>query len=190
MKNCKSCRYYTPTNCKGEKWICTKLWLLLSPQTLIPCGFWTAKNEEVKVETKNTNPKDACGIKKVPSWFIPTRPLLMVGLAMMEGARKYGAFNWRKAGVRMSVYYDAIKRHLDSWKEGEDIDPDSEVHHLIKAAACCFVVMDSILMGNCTDDRPIRYPNGLNIKDLNEIAAKLIEKYPDCAKPFLEKDNG
>lgn len=146
-----------------------------------------AKKDKVE-NKKQTNPKDAAGIKKVPTWFIPTGPLLELGLAMMEGARKYGAWNWRKNGVRLSVYFDAIDRHLKAFKEGEDIDPESGVHHIIKAIACLFVIRDSMLMNNFEDDRPIRYPNNLDINQFNKQASIIIEKYPNCAKPFLEKD--
>jgi hypothetical protein len=138
-------------------------------------------------DTKPTNPKDALGIKKVPLHCIPTAPLLEVGLAMMEGGRKYGTHNYRAIGVRMSTYYDAVWRHLTAWWEGEDIDPDSGLHHLIKAAACCFVVRDSMIMGNCEDDRPLKYTDGLDMNELNSRAASLIEKYPECAEPFLNK---
>lgn len=137
-------------------------------------------------ETKPSNPKDAVGIKKVPLSCVPTAPLLEVGLAMMEGARKYGRHNYRVIGVRASTYYDAAMRHLMSWWEGEDIDPDSGVHHLVKAAACTFVVRDAMIMGKCEDDRPVKYPSGLPIQKFNSQAADLIKKYPECKEPYLE----
>ncbi len=133
---------------------------------------------------KDSNPKEALGVKKVPLHAVPVKPLLEVGLAMMEGGRKFGTHNYRSVGVRMSTYYDAALRHLTSWWEGEDIDPDSGVHHLVKAMACLFVVRDGMHMGNCVDDRPIRYPDGIDMRKFNKIAASLITKYPECAKPF------
>ena len=147
------------------------------------------QREQQQLSTKDTNPKDSAGIRKVPTWFTPTAPMLEVGLAFMEGARKYGAGNWRKAGVRASVYYDAVNRHLNAFKEGQDIDPDSGLPHLIKAVASLLVLRDSQIMGNWVDDRPIKYPNGLDMDELNKKASDIIDKYPDCAKPFLETDN-
>jgi len=135
---------------------------------------------------KDTNPKDALGIKKVPMSCVPTLPMLELGLAMMEGARKYGRHNYRAVGTRSSVYYDAIMRHITAWWEGEDIDPDSGVHHLMKAAACCLVHRDSMYMGNVEDDRPLKYPEGLPMKQLNSQAEQIIKKYPDCVKPYTE----
>lgn len=138
---------------------------------------------------KPTNPKDALGIKKAPLHCVPCGPLYELGLAMMEGGRKYGTHNYRAIGTRASVYYNAAMRHLTAWWEGEDIDPDSELHHLIKAVASLFVVRDSMLMGNHVDDRPVKYPNGLDFSKFNKQTEKMIEKYPDCAKPFLESEN-
>lgn len=139
-------------------------------------------------KTKDTNPKDALGVKKAPLHCIPCGPLYELGLAMMEGGRKYGTHNYRAVGVRASVYYDAIMRHVTQWWEGEDIDPDSGMHHLIKAAASIVVMRDGMLMDNYIDDRPIKYPNGLDMNKLNGQAAKLIEKITKCVAPFLEKN--
>lgn len=105
---------------------------------------------------KDTNPKDAVAGSK-PRWFsyLPIRVLTGIGLAMYEGARKYGAYNWRVAGVRGSVYVDAaVCGHLQRWWEGEDIDEDSGLHHIDKAIASLMVLRDSIYEGNWTDDRP------------------------------------
>lgn len=137
---------------------------------------------------KDTNPKDALGIKKAPLHCIPCGPLYELGLAMMEGGRKYGTHNYRAVGVRASVYYDAIMRHLTQWWEGQDVDFDSGLHPLIKIAASCVVMRDGMLMDNYIDDRPIRYPSGkLNMPELNKKAGDIIEKYPDCVAPYLEK---
>ena len=136
---------------------------------------------------KPTNPKDALGIKKVPLHCIPSAPLFELGLAMMEGGRKYGTHNYRAIGVRMSTYYDAVLRHVIAWWEGEDIDPDSGIHHIVKAIASLFVLRDSMFMKNCEDDRPVKYPDGLDMDKLNKLTENLIKKYPNCAKPFLEK---
>lgn len=137
---------------------------------------------------KPTNPKDALGIKKIPLHCIPSAPLLELGLSMMEGGRKYGTHNYRAIGVRFSTYFDAATRHIIDWWEGEDIDPDSGVHHIAKAIASLVVLRDSMFMENYEDDRPVKYPNGLNMDEFNKQAEKLIEKYPDCVKPFLEHE--
>jgi hypothetical protein len=135
---------------------------------------------------KDTNPKEALGIRKVPMHVVPTKPLMALGLAMMEGGRKYGAHNYREMGVRFSTYYDAAMRHLMSWWEGEDIDPESGVFHVVKAMACLTVLMDSIYMNNYTDDRPIRYPNGIDMDSFNKAASSIIDAYPECKKGYYQ----
>jgi len=112
------------------------------------------KIEGKELNVKDTNPKDAVGTKKVPVSVLPMPVLGEVGLALLEGARKYGRHNYRVAGVRGSVYIDACFRHLASWWEGEDVDPDSGLSHITKAIAGLVVLRDSMLMENWKDDRP------------------------------------
>lgn len=137
--------------------------------------------------SKDTNPKDAVGTKKVPFSTVPAPVIAEVGLAMLEGARKYGRHNYRISGVRASVYYDALFRHLTAWWEGEDIDPDSGLSHIIKAMACMVVLRDSMRKGNWVDDRPPKV-EGDWIRELNKKASDIIDKYPKAKEPYTELD--
>lgn len=74
---------------------------------------------------------------------------------MMDGAEKYGPYNWRDNGVIASVYVDAAKRHLDKWFEGQEYDP-SKVHHLGHALACCAILLDAQFSDGLIDDRPVK----------------------------------
>ena len=138
-------------------------------------------------ELKPTNPKDAMGIAKVPASCVPLGVTAELGLAMMEGALKYGRHNYRAVGVRGSVYYDAARRHLDAYWEGEDIDPDSGVSHLVKAMACLAVMRDSQMIGNFTDDRPPPLPKGW-LQRLNEKAKELLARYPEPKPACVAKE--
>ena len=61
---------------------------------------------------KETNPKDAVGIRKWRNFATVSMTVMAeVGVAMMEGARKYGRHNYRVSGVRASVYVDR-KAHV------------------------------------------------------------------------------
>ena len=135
---------------------------------------------------KDTNPKDAIGIAKVPVSPIPGPVLMEVGLAMMEGALKYRRHNYREDGVRASVYKDALNRHMWAWWEGEDIDEDSGLNHVTKAIGCLMVLRDSMIRENWIDDRPPKSPPGF-IKKYNEIAAALLKKYPNPPPPYTEQ---
>jgi Domain of unknown function (DUF5664) len=130
-------------------------------------------------EKKDTNPKDAIGIRKMAFSVLPWQVLCRVALAMMEGAAKYGRHNYRAAGVRASVYFDAVVgRHLTDWWEGTDIDPDSGLHHIDKAIAGLMVMRDSMLQGNFVDDRPPR-ACGIDMAVLNAHAARVLEQHAD-----------
>ncbi len=124
---------------------------------------------------KGTNPKDIVGTRKTPLSALPFRVLWRVGLAMLEGALKYGRHNYRAAGVRASVYFDGTQRHLGSWWEGEDIDPDSNLSHIDKAIAGLMVLRDSMLQGNLVDDRPPR--GNVDMVSLNAHASALIDMH-------------
>ena len=136
---------------------------------------------------KETNPKDAVGVKKSPQSVIPRGVVQELGLAMLEGARKYGRHNYRVAGVRASVYYDAAYRHMDAWWEGEDIDPDSGMSHVIKAIATLTVLRDAMVNEMWTDDRPPPLPAGW-MTEMNIKAGDIIERYPDAKDPFIKGD--
>lgn len=141
------------------------------------------------MEYKPSNPKDSVGIKKVPFSTVPSEVTAEVGLAMLEGALKYGRHNYRSVGVRASVYYDAALRHLTSFWEGQDTDPDSGLPHLVKCLACLYVLRDSQHMGNWVDDRPPVFPDKDDwILKLNRLAETLVGKYPEPAKTYTEKE--
>jgi len=135
---------------------------------------------------KDTNPKDAVGVGKVPFSVIPGPVLGQLGLAMLEGARKYGRHNWRDADARASVYYDAALRHLLAWYEGQDIDPDSGLSHITKAIASLTVLLDAMTQGTWVDDRPPPTP-GDWIAAMNQKAKEIIAAYPDAVMPHLKE---
>jgi hypothetical protein len=74
-------------------------------------------------------------------------------IAMLNGMLKYGRSNFRAVGIRSSIYYDAAKRHLDAWFEGEEFDPDDGVPHLSAALACVAIIVDARAAGKLNDDR-------------------------------------
>lgn len=107
-----------------------------------------------------TNPKEKFGDNKVPMSCVPAPVLMEVGLAMLEGATKYGRHNYRESSVIGSTYYDATMRHLMDWWEGQDIDHDSGMSHITKAIASLVVLRDTMIQGTFIDNRPPRSPCG------------------------------
>lgn len=103
---------------------------------------------------KPTNPKDAIASDKVPLELAPDTLKVAAAMAFVEGALKYGKMNWRVCGARASVYLGALERHMTCWKNGEEIDADSGLPHLWKAAACIAILIDCRAAGTLIDDRP------------------------------------
>lgn len=134
---------------------------------------------------KDTNPKQSVGIKKRSSSVVSQAVMAEVGVGMMEGARKYGRHNWRAAGAMASVYYDATRRHLDDWWEGEDIDPDSGLSHITKAICSLTVLRDSMIHGKFRDDRPPKTPAN-HKEELQSVIDQIFERYPDCVDAYTE----
>ncbi|NVO13922.1 MAG: hypothetical protein HXX10_07785 [Rhodoplanes sp.] len=102
----------------------------------------------------DTNPKDLVGDFKVDMSLLPPAASIHAAHAFMDGARKYGPYNWRTKKVRARVYLSAAKRHLDAYLDGEECAADSGVHHLGHAMACCAILLDAAETGSLVDDRP------------------------------------
>lgn len=134
---------------------------------------------------KASNPKDSVGVRKAPMHVVPQEVLAEIGLGMLEGARKYGAHNYRVAGIRASVYYDAAMRHLMAWWEGENLDPDSGLSHVVKALCTLVVLRDAMHAGTWTDDRPPRLDPAW-MAGFNDLAAQIIDRRPDAVEPFTQ----
>lgn len=155
----------------------------------LPPSLRYAENQAPKEDRrKDTNPKDAIGVRKAGVSCIPANVMAELGVAMLEGASKYGRHNYRAAGVRASVYYDAaVGRHLMDWWEGDDIDKDSGLSHITKAIAALVVLRDSMMQDNWVDDRP---PRSAPYRDeMNKRAGEVLDRHKDKApKHYTEKD--
>jgi hypothetical protein len=128
---------------------------------------------------KSTNPKDMVGTRKVGVSCVPQAVMAEVGLAMLEGASKYGRHNYRIAGVRASVYLDALYRHifLQWWDEGEDIDVESMLSHITKGISTLVVMRDAMIQGLLVDDRPPKSKPFM--QKLNVAAGEVIDRHAD-----------
>lgn len=132
-------------------------------------------------EVKATNPKDAIGSGKLPIGLVPDSAIALESLAFLEGATKYGRYNWRAAGVRASIYHDALRRHLAAWWNGEDADPATGIPHLASVRACAAILIDAAVIDKLTDDRP---PRAELVGELQRALAdevpRIRELYPDA----------
>ena len=120
-------------------------------------------------KTPAENPKTRAGAKK-PAMLsvIPSASLLHLGEVMKLGAEKYGPFNWRETPVPAETYVDAAMRHLLSWQDGEDLDPESGMSHLAHIMACCAILIDAKENGMLDDNRPVAGRVGEMISNFQE----------------------
>lgn len=139
------------------------------------------------MSSKDTNPKDAVGIKKWRQFTtVPLTVLAEIGVGMLEGARKYGRHNYRVAGVRSSVYVDASIGHIVQYWEGEDIDQDSGLSHITKAICSLVVLRDAMIQDMLTDDRPPKANLGALRSDLQKAVDEIFDRYPEPKAAFTD----
>lgn len=129
---------------------------------------------------KPTNPKDAIGSDKLPLHLWPGTATALGCLAKLDGMLKYGRSNYRAVGVRASIYIDAMERHINAYREGEDLDPDSNLPHLAHILACAAILVEGQAQGNLTDDRNYGGKKALEFtRALAPHVKRLKNKYKD-----------
>ena len=63
------------------------------------------------------------------------------------GAKKYERDNWQKVDNGEQRYYAALIRHLNAYRSGEHLDPESGLPHLAHAM-CCLTFMSYLDQNN------------------------------------------
>jgi hypothetical protein len=100
------------------------------------------------------NPKAVHGAQKPDLSLVPGVALVAEALAMEDGARKYGAYNWRESRIEARTYVAAAIRHLQAWLDGEELTSDTGVPNLGAVRACCGILLDAQASGTLVDNRP------------------------------------
>lgn len=131
------------------------------------------------VGEKPTNPKDHAATTRIPLWLCSAVAKAHWAVAQFAGLLKYGAWNWRAAGVRTSVYLSAMQRHIDAYTNGEELDPIDGTHHLGNIMACAAILLDAKAAGKLIDDRPPSVTIRPTYAQLEGTMGKLIEQYKD-----------
>ena len=85
--------------------------------------------------------------------LLPVKPLREVVKVLTHGAKFYGDRNWEK-GLAWHRCYGAIQRHINSFWEGEDLDPDTGLPHLAHAICECMFLLEFARTHTELDDRP------------------------------------
>ena len=101
-----------------------------------------------------------------PKWsLVPQSSLIPMVRVLEFGAKKYEAFNWMK-GMSVIEISESLKRHLDSFMEGEDNDQESGISHI--GHIMCNALFLSWMMEN-RPDKDDRFNFKQLIKDGNNI---------------------
>lgn len=100
---------------------------------------------------------------------IPVHPLAQVAKVYGYGEKKYARGNYLK-GYPYSWGTDALLRHIHAFRAGEDIDPESGIHHLAHAAFHLFGLMEFQHRGIGTDDRMYKEPEGGDVHSTSRLA--------------------
>lgn len=77
---------------------------------------------------------------KLDWWLVP-QTFEQVVRVLMYGAEKYAPDNWRKVQDWRKRYYNAARRHLEDWRHGERLDPESGLPHLAHALCCVLFLL-------------------------------------------------
>ena len=85
--------------------------------------------------------------------LIPEIPLYALAEHYGRGAGKYDDHNWRR-GYPWSISFAALNRHLWTWWNGEDVDPELHSHHLDAVAWHAFALREFVETHPSRDDRP------------------------------------
>ena len=135
------------------------------------------KARAAPLSTKSPNPKDLQGIKKPPLNLVPSAGDYYAALAFLDGALKYGPFNWREYPVKASIYVAAARRHINDWFDGQEFAEDTGVPNLGGAIACLFILCDVSVYGNLIDDRPKSCPTSKLHEEFKPIIDRLFAQY-------------
>lgn len=141
------------------------------------------------VDSKPTNPKDAIGIAKLPLHLVSPIVKAYAAIAHFLGNVKYGAWNWRAGGARVSVYISALHRHIDKYWEGEWYDKADGTPHLANALACINILIETHHRKNIVDDRPAQSTDLDPLyTELEAIMVKIRARYADKNPHHHTKD--
>jgi len=90
-----------------------------------------------------------------PRWsLLPFKALNEIVKVLTFGAIKYEVDNWRKGnGFNYDRVFSATMRHLTSWWEGEDKDPETGLSHLAHAGCNILFLLEYELTGLGNDNR-------------------------------------
>lgn len=109
--------------------------------------FEDTLNSSIKVDVVKMSQTATTGGRKFDGGKLqygltPSLALKEMVRVLTYGAEKYEPGNWKHVPDAQRRYFDALQRHLWSWKEGEQNDPESGMNHLAHAACCLYFLLE------------------------------------------------
>lgn len=74
--------------------------------------------------------------------LMPPTALAEIVDVLTYGAEKYSSDNWKHVPDFNRRYTDALFRHIEAWRSGEEKDSESGHRHLAHAACCLIFLME------------------------------------------------
>lgn len=119
-----------------------------------------------------TDAKAVAGAEKISFSTVPPIANLYCAAAMHYGAGKYGAHNWRDKDIVLRAYIDPLKRHMELFAAGVDIDREvtgSGLPHLAHIMATCAILLDAMKAGRVVDDRAVTPSYEETVAEIGEL---------------------
>lgn len=120
-------------------------------------------------QATGVNPKDRIGATKVDFTLCPSTAYTAWALAQMDGANKYGAYNWRIEPIQLRTYIGAIQRHALDFLEDEHVALDSLIEHMGHIMSSAAIIIDAMRAGTFVDDRPVKGVGSSVIAEANKF---------------------
>ena len=84
--------------------------------------------------------------------LLPSSGIIAAGRAMTYGSRKYVDHNWAN-GFEWDRLVGSMMRHLEAWRSGEDVDPESMLNHIDHVCANALMLAAHVNEGLGNDNR-------------------------------------
>lgn len=123
--------------------------------------------------------------------LIPPFVIEQLGKVLTFGAEKYDKNNYRK-GMKWSKVIDSLLRHINSFRAGEDLDPESGAYHLAHALCNITFLLEYYRIYPQGDDRVKKHLEmptvGLDIDDVLADTINYWCEYHKCNIPVWWHD--
>ena len=148
-----------------------------SPEVPVKPDETVETGETVKPE--ETNPKQALGLSNIPMGLFSDIAIAYGSVAKLNGKEKYGLQNFIGTDVILSIYADAIRRHLAAFMAGEEHDPADGVPHLGAILANVDIILSARAAGTLIDDRSLVKGYRDEMRKLLPLVSSLQELHKD-----------